>query len=143
MKTEKLRFKNRLAQFREMRNLNREQVAKLLGHRNIRRISNYEEGRLVPNLKIALKLAQIYNIPIRVMLDKYYLSCRLEVEQEKRRLKSELNNGGPEEKESSDIDFCSYEQLLTSSTYNEANLLKVRHHASYLVRRTAELLGHM
>jgi transcriptional regulator with XRE-family HTH domain len=141
--TEKKPFKSHLAEIRKSKELAKKHVASLLGHSNTTQISQFEQGMKVPDLKTALKLAQIYNMPIRVLLDEYYLSCRREIEQEKRKLNSEPNNEKAGDTESSDVDFCSYDRLLTSPAANAADLLKVRRHVAYLMRRSAELLGHM
>jgi len=39
-------------------------VARLLGHKTISTISEYETGRLLPSLRTALKLAAIYRTPV-------------------------------------------------------------------------------
>lgn len=141
--TEKKPFSNHLAEIRKSKHISQKQIASLLGHRNIVQISRLEQGFRVPDLRTALKLAQIYNMPIRVMLDEYYSSCRREIEQEKRRLNPNPNSGEPTRTETAPSDFCAYDQLLTSAAGNEADLLKVRRHAAYLIRKSAELLGHM
>jgi transcriptional regulator with XRE-family HTH domain len=141
--TKKRLFSSHLAEIRKSKQISLQQIASLLGHSNTSQISRFERGLRVPDLKSALKLAQIYDMPIRVMLDEYYFSCRREIEQEKRKLTSEPNNENAEDTESSNVDFCSYDRLLTSAGGNEADLLKVRRHVAYLMRRSAELLGHI
>jgi len=141
--TKKRLFSSHLAEIRKSKQISLEQVASLLGHTNTAQISRFEQGLRVPDLKSALKLAQIYDMPIRVMLDEYYFSCRREIEQEKRRLNSQPNIKKSEDKESPYVDFCSYDSLLTSADRSEADLLKVRRHVAYLMRRSAELLGHI
>jgi len=141
--TKKKPFSSHLAEIRKSKHISQKQVASLLGHKNTTQISRFEQGFRVPDLKSALKLAQIYNMPIRVMLDEYYSSCRHEIEQEKRSLNPDPNSGEPTGTEPAPSDFCSYDRLLTSATGNEADLLKVRRHAAYLIRKSAELLGHM
>lgn len=44
--------------------LGQKSVARLLGHRTVSAISEYETGRILPNLHTALKLAFIYHTPI-------------------------------------------------------------------------------
>ena len=44
--------------------LGQKSVARLLGHRTASAISEYETGRLLPNLRTALKLAAIYRTPV-------------------------------------------------------------------------------
>lgn len=136
-------FANHLAEIRKSKRLDKKKVSVLLGHKNTTQISNFEEGLRVPDLKTALKLAQIYDMPIRVMLDEYYLSCRREIEQEKLRLDPHPSVREVDKTERPNVDYCSYDRLLTSESRNEFDLLKVRRHAAYLIRRSAELLGHI
>ena len=44
--------------------LGQKSVALRLGHKTASTISEYETGRLVPNLRTALKLAAIYHTPV-------------------------------------------------------------------------------
>ena len=44
--------------------LGQKSVARLLGHHTTSTISEYETGRILPNLHTALKLAFIYHTPI-------------------------------------------------------------------------------
>jgi DNA-binding XRE family transcriptional regulator len=44
--------------------LGQKSVARLLGHHTTSAISEYETGRLLPNLTTALKLAAIYKTPV-------------------------------------------------------------------------------
>jgi transcriptional regulator with XRE-family HTH domain len=136
-------FTNHLAEIRQSKQLDKKEVSFLLGHKNTTQISQFEQGLRVPDLKTVLKLAQIYNMPIRVMLDEYYSSCRREIEREKLRLDPKPSNGDADGSEASNVDFCTYDRLLASATRNDAELLKVRRHAAYLIRKSAELLGHI
>lgn len=79
LQTEKKPFRNRLAPIRRQRGLKRKQVATLLGHDSVVELARLERGLNVPDLRCALKLAQIYEVPIRMMLDEYYAACREEV----------------------------------------------------------------
>lgn len=133
-------FANHLAEIRRSKHLDKEDVASLLGHENTTRISRIEQGQKVPDLKTALKLAQIYNMPIRTMLDEYYIACRREMEKEKGRLEIDLKKISMEAARVAG--FCSYDQLLSSPARSEADVLKVRQHVAYLVRKSAEMLGH-
>jgi DNA-binding XRE family transcriptional regulator len=44
--------------------LGQKNVARLLGHKTITAVSEYETGRLLPSLKTARKLAAIYRTPV-------------------------------------------------------------------------------
>jgi transcriptional regulator with XRE-family HTH domain len=90
LQIEKKRFKNRLAEIRKQRGLSRKQVAALLGHETVTELARLERGLTVPDLRCALKLAQIYELPVRVMLDEYYGACREEI----RRKESQITSNG-------------------------------------------------
>ncbi len=97
---------------------------------------HFERGLRTPSLKIALKLAIIYNVPIRVMLDQYYEACREEV-------RASASNIG-ETLHCSDVhNFCSLEQELSSKQITQATLTKIRRHSSDLIRKSAERIGHI
>ena len=142
LQTEKKRFKNRLAEIRKQRGLGQRQVATLLGHAEVTELARLERGLTVPDLRCALKLAQIYELPVRVMLDEYYDACREEV----RRQESLITSSGPKtkQKESADTDteYCTYEQRLSSGFLNEVRLREVSRHTTQLAYKLAEQLGH-
>lgn len=143
LQIERKPFKNRLAEIRKQRGLRRKQVAALLGHDNVTELARLERGLSVPDLRCALKLAQIYKLPVRVMLDEYYDACREEVG----RQESLITSSGPKSKrkESANIDteYCTYEQRLNSGFLNEERLREVRRHTTQLAHKLAEQLGHM
>ena len=143
LQIEKKRFKNRLAEIRKQRGLSRKQVAALLGHENVTELARLERGLNVPDLRCALKLAQIYELPVRVMLDEYYGACREEI----RRNESLITSSGPKTKQKesvdSDTEYCTYEQRLNSGSLNAERLGGVRRHTTQLAHKLAEQLGHM
>ena len=63
---------------RKRAGLGQKTVARRLGHKTASTISEYETGRIVPNLRTALKLAAIYRTPIPEL----YASLNAEVERE-------------------------------------------------------------
>ena len=137
----KLHVKNRLAEFRKERGLSEEHVASLLGVKTDM-LKCYELGFRIPNLKIALKLAQIYGVPVRVMLDEYYEACRHELRRQAQRFsKNKLEELAGSEH--ADVDFCTFERKLSSSTLTNLEIRRIRSHSALLVRRTAEQLGHL
>ena len=69
---------NRLWIARKTIGLGQKNVARLLGHKSLSPISEYETGRLLPNLRTALKLAVIYKTPIADL----YVELYREVEDE-------------------------------------------------------------
>lgn len=141
--TQKKQFKNRLAHFRLHRKMAQKEVAQLLGYKNTTPIERLESGVGIPNLKTSLKLAQIYNVPIRVMLDEYYEACLEEIRQQefaasKRRTTETVVATSGDFRE-----FCTYEQKLAEPLLHADELTKVRRHSTYLVRKTAERMGHL
>ena len=55
-------------------------VAKLLGHRSTSVISEYENGKLLPSLSTALKLAAVYDRPITDLYPDLYRQIQEEVQ---------------------------------------------------------------
>ncbi len=133
---EKIIFANQLERIRIRHNLLPEQVATLLGFKTTGPITHIEKGLRTPSLKIALKLAIIYNVPIRVMLDRYYEACRNEV-------RAKASDIGETSYSSDAVDFCSFDQELDLRKISPASLTKIRRHSSDLIRKTAEKLDHI
>ncbi len=134
---------NRIADIRRRNRLTTEQVSILLGEKDTERLEQYESGTKTPNLKTALKLAHIFNLPIRIMLDGYYAACRSEIKKEQlplaatSRAKREVAAGN------SAIDFCTFDAGLAAKPTSEREISKARRHAVNLIRTTAEKLGHI
>jgi transcriptional regulator with XRE-family HTH domain len=127
---------NQLQRIRINKNLHKRQVAKLLGFKTAGPISSIENGRRTLNLKTALKLAVIYNVPVRAMLDEYYEACREEVKQEARNV--------PEvDFDTHVFHFCTFERQLISKQVTPAALATIRRHSSDLIRKTAEKMGQL
>jgi transcriptional regulator with XRE-family HTH domain len=57
-------YLNKLWIARKKIGLGQKSVARLLGHRTVSAVSEYETGRLLPSLRTALKLAAIYRVPV-------------------------------------------------------------------------------
>ena len=77
---------NRLWIARKRIGLGQKSVARLLGYHCTSPISEYENGRLLPNLPMALKLSIIYNTP----LSQLYASLYGKLEQEITKARSRL-----------------------------------------------------
>ena len=133
---EKTIFGNQLERIRISQNLLPEQVAALLGFKTTGPITHFEKGLRTPSLKTALKLAIIYNVPIRAMLDRYYEACLHEV-------RTRASEVGEAPYCSYVFGFCSFEQELSAKQITRASLAKIRRHSSDLIRKTAEKLGHI
>ena len=65
---------------RQEAGLRQKSVAKLLGHKSVSTISEYESGRLLPSLATALKLSAIYKRNIRDLYPQLNSTILAEVE---------------------------------------------------------------
>src|SRR5579872_2528253 len=70
-------------------------VARLLGHRTTSPISEYETGRLLPNLRTAFKLAAIYNVSPTDLYAGLYQNVLAEVEAARKTLPTRRETLGP------------------------------------------------
>ncbi len=77
---------NRLWIARKKVGLGQKSVARLLGHKSTSPISEYETGRLLPNLRTALKLAVIYQTPLPDLYTPLQRQIEEEVEAMRKRL---------------------------------------------------------
>lgn len=132
----KRRFKNRLAIVRRRNLMSQKQVSGLLGNRSNDQISRYERGIQLPSLRNALKLALIYDIPVRVLLDRYFEECRNEVAREQTGPLTELPG------KNRDPEFCTFERSLRWKKLNQGDHDKIRGHVTTLINKQADILGH-
>jgi transcriptional regulator with XRE-family HTH domain len=77
---------NRLWIARKKAGLPQKAVARLLGYRSTSPISEYETGRLLPNLRTAFKLAIIYNTPLPGLYAPLYQDVAGELESIRQKL---------------------------------------------------------
>lgn len=134
------RFRNQLLRARMKKSIGQKKVAVLLGHKSSAYLSRYESGEKLPSLKAALKLGLIYNIPIHVLLDGYLEACRNEM----KRYEQRINSPGIDSQNVPDeIDYCSFENRLSSPHPSKVDLEKGRSHATRLVRLQAERMDHI
>ena len=137
-------LKNQLALFRQRKSLEQKQVAALLGHKGTEQLSRYENGVKVPHLKTALKLAQIYGIPIRILLDGYFEACREEIRRQDRHSSNEQNAADSKSGDKAvETDICTIEENLLSPNVRDVYLDKARRHAADLIRMRGEKLNHI
>lgn len=133
-------FTNQLSLVRRRRLLQQKQVATLLGHKKAETLSRYERGTKMPSLKTALKLAIIYKIPIRAMLDGYYEACRAEI------LRHENELGKTKTRSAARVTrsqgYCSFEERLKTKQINGLDLKRAHKHTIELVRLRGERLNH-
>ena len=76
---------NRLWIARQENGLRQKSVARLLGHRSTSGISDYETGKQLPSLPIALKLAAIYNRHIRDLYPELFQTVMSELQTKDKR----------------------------------------------------------
>ncbi len=115
------------------------QIAVLLGHKTTYQICRYETGQRTPGFEEAIKLSILYSLPVHVLFDKSFRRFREELETTIKRfgLSGKIN---PEN--FSDIDYCSYLELLKSDRISERSADRVRHHIKVLVEeRSKKILG--
>src|SRR5215213_5470811 len=130
----KQKHKNRLTLIRTKKALGQKQVALLLGHRTADQISRYERGAKLPSLKTALKLAIIYNLPVRVLLYDYYNLCVDELRKREKVLKATESGFSLANHETDEAtEFCTYKEKLTLPVVKEQDLDKARHHIAELI----------
>ena len=66
-----------------MSGLPQKSVAKLLGHRSTSVISEYENGKLLPSLATAFRLAAVYDRPVTDLYPELYRQIQEEVQMAK------------------------------------------------------------
>ena len=86
MRTPRNQNLNRLWIARKRLGLGQKSVARLLGHKSTSPISEYETGRLLPNLRTALKLAVIYH----TALPDLYITLQRQIEEEVESIRQKL-----------------------------------------------------
>jgi transcriptional regulator with XRE-family HTH domain len=71
------KYKNRLQLYRHRMRLSQDQVVDLLGNEVSRyRLSRFENGFVLPSLRIALALEILYRVPIAFCYDEMYHELR-------------------------------------------------------------------
>lgn len=136
-------FSNRIAEIRRRNRISADALAILLGKKSVARILDYERGTKTPDLKTALKLAHIFRLPLRVILDGYYNACRSEIQKEEVRGAASSLGSNATAVKFPPIDFCTYEANLSAERMDQKQVEKARRHAIGLIRSTAEMLGHL
>lgn len=122
---------NNLWQARKRAGLERKQVAFLLSKKSTDEISRYERGKYLPNLKTALKLEIIYQLPIRLLFQDLSEQLRTEIDEIKEKHIHLLPNTNWFPKSSEQLkqeEFCFYAELLTKHIPNQLELETVTKH---------------
>lgn len=133
-------YSNRLLLFRRRKAYGRKQVAQLLGHRSVNQLSRVERGDKIPTLRVALKLAIIYDIPVREMLDGYFKVCLREVRMQEQSMSKLRSAAGISTTQEEDI--CTIAERLASENATELDLDKAARHSIDLIRARAGKLDH-
>lgn len=115
------------------------QIAVLLGHKMTYQLCRYETGQRTPSFKEAMKLSVLYNLPVQVLFDRYFLRCREELE-------NTIKNSGLAAKINLDndlgVDYCSYLELMNAARISQQSADKIRHHIKVLIEeRSNKILG--
>lgn len=77
---------NRLWLYRKKMGYSQQMVAQLLGHKSPARICDYEQGKIIPSLETALKLAVILGTPIRELYFNLFGQWQQEINHQKTKL---------------------------------------------------------
>lgn len=67
---------NDLARYRRRMRLSQAEVARLLGHKNAKHLSDLELGYHLPSMPTALKLGAIYRVPVDFLFSHLYMHFR-------------------------------------------------------------------
>jgi DNA-binding XRE family transcriptional regulator len=70
---------NDLARYRRRMRLSQAEVAKLLGFKNTKHVSNLELGRYFPSIPTAIKLGAIYRVPVDFLFSHLYIYFRSQI----------------------------------------------------------------
>lgn len=123
--------KNNLWQARQRSGFERKQIAVLLSRKVADEISRYEKGINLPNLKNALKLEIIYQMPIRLLFQPLFEQCRREISAIRQQQAQQIpdNNWFPNNAEQlKQEEFCFYSELLKTHIPKELELGAVTKH---------------
>jgi transcriptional regulator with XRE-family HTH domain len=130
---------NRLWQARKRRGLGQKQVAYLLDHPDMERISRYERGARLPSLETALKLEIVYGVPLRLLFKELFDELEDEVW-------GRVNASAPLRKLYGEraarpgvSEYCAFAELLGMPNVPEADRSRVRRHVTALARLLAYL----
>lgn len=122
---------NNLWKARQRAGLETKQVALLLSKKLPDEISRYERGINLPNLKTALKLEIVYQMPLRLLFAELFENLRVEVDEILRKNK-QLFQGDiwfPKSAEQlKQEEFCFYADLLKSGIPNDIEMEAVTKH---------------
>jgi transcriptional regulator with XRE-family HTH domain len=127
------KIRSRLVLARKRMRFDQKQIAELLRHSSVQ-LCRFEVGEQIPRLKVAIKLAILYRLPIRTLFHALYEVCQEELD-------ADLKKIGPVSAPHRDItlpaDYCSYIELMNSSLLNGSDEEKIRRHIKQLMNDRA------
>ena len=86
---------NDLRYYRLRFGYSQKRAARILGHKGPQKISNYEQGRHLPNLHTAFKLAALYRVPVDFLYLDFFKSVLSEVRQNEEQLYARMRGNIP------------------------------------------------
>lgn len=128
--------KNDLRRARLRCGLEQKQVAFLLNQRSAAEVSRYENGFYLPSLKTLLKLEVIYHMPVRLMFQRLFEECLVEVRERERKHSQILSDPGWFPKSPVQLreeEFCFYSDLILDRIPTEPELRTVDKHVLNLM----------
>lgn len=137
----KPKLRNQLWYARKRLGLHQKHVAYLLRQKSTYQISRFEQGHLIPGLKVLLQLEIIYGVPIRMLYRDYYEELRKAIEQRAQTLSAVRNAYLHAPPDSGHFTaYCSHEDLLNAPSVSQADRDHIRDHVVLLMRRLNKLL---
>ena len=85
------KFPNSLKKYRKIYGYSQQQVAQLIGHKSKTKISNYENGIVVPSLKIMMKLSLIFRTLPQELFPHMFQKMRKEISKAEIKLQQQLS----------------------------------------------------
>jgi transcriptional regulator with XRE-family HTH domain len=82
----KTQYTNTLDIYRRRMRLSTRQVALLLGDKDVSRLSKYERGQRLPNLRNAFRLSAILRVPVEFLFPSLYDLLREQIRAEEERI---------------------------------------------------------
>jgi transcriptional regulator with XRE-family HTH domain len=113
--------------------LTQKQIARLLNHRSTKQISRFETGERLPNLRCALKLEKIFELPVGMLFDELDQTVLEEVQQQAKHMYPQRSFGWRTVEA-----FCAYLEQLKSPNASSDVLDKVRSHAIEIHKKLSD-----
>ena len=83
-------IKNNLWIYRKRMGYSQKVVARLLGHKSLAHISDYERGKRLPGLETALKLEIILRVPVAFLYQSHYTELKRKIRETEKAIQSHL-----------------------------------------------------